>query len=89
VEPGGFEPPTSSMPSRRAANCATAPPEGNCASFIAPWPYAVKLSGIRLLARRHPSVLPDYSSCWESHSWRSSLRDPAQIYLGVGFEALL
>jgi hypothetical protein len=26
VDPGGFEPPTSSMPSRRAANCATAPP---------------------------------------------------------------
>jgi hypothetical protein len=27
VEPGGFEPPTSSMPSRRAPNCATAPPD--------------------------------------------------------------
>src|SRR5690242_13024200 len=27
VEPMGFEPTTSSMPSRRAPNCATAPPE--------------------------------------------------------------
>jgi hypothetical protein len=27
VEPKGFEPSTSSMPSRRASNCATAPPE--------------------------------------------------------------
>ena len=26
VEPMGFEPTTSSMPSRRAPNCATAPP---------------------------------------------------------------
>ena len=26
VEPKGFEPSTSSMPSRRAPNCATAPP---------------------------------------------------------------
>src|SRR5713226_5052449 len=29
VEPMGFEPTTSSMPSRRAPNCATAPPGGN------------------------------------------------------------
>jgi hypothetical protein len=27
VEPMGFEPTTSSMPSRRAPNCATAPPQ--------------------------------------------------------------
>jgi hypothetical protein len=27
VEPAGFEPATSSMPSRRAPNCATAPQE--------------------------------------------------------------
>ena len=27
MEPMGFEPTTSSMPSRRAPNCATAPPE--------------------------------------------------------------
>ena len=37
VEPKGFEPSTSSMPSRRAPNCATAPPERKTAlSFIAP-----------------------------------------------------
>src|ERR1700676_923001 len=30
VEPMGFEPTTSSMPSRRAPNCATAPPESYC-----------------------------------------------------------
>jgi hypothetical protein len=29
VEPMGFEPTTSSMPSRRAPNCATAPPKAN------------------------------------------------------------
>ncbi len=29
VEPMGFEPTTSSMPSRRAPNCATAPPGKN------------------------------------------------------------
>jgi hypothetical protein len=38
VEPGGFEPPTSSMPSRRAPNCATAPPElevmKNCSILV-------------------------------------------------------
>ena len=30
MEPMGFEPTTSSMPSRRAPNCATAPPESYC-----------------------------------------------------------
>ena len=36
VEPKGFEPSTSSMPSRRAPNCATAPPEPKAALvFIA------------------------------------------------------
>jgi hypothetical protein len=32
VEPMGFEPTTSSMPSRRAPNCATAPPESYCSN---------------------------------------------------------
>ena len=41
VEPMGFEPTTSSMPSRRASNCATAPPP-SLASFIAPWARSVK-----------------------------------------------
>src|SRR6202021_1918233 len=35
VEPMGFEPTTSSMPSRRAPNCATAPP-GVLQKFITP-----------------------------------------------------
>ena len=36
VEPMGFEPTTSSMPSRRAPNCATAPPPRNAVlAFIA------------------------------------------------------
>jgi|HubBroStandDraft_6_1064221.scaffolds.fasta_scaffold34330_3 hypothetical protein len=33
VEPMGFEPTTSSMPSRRAPNCATAPPGKNSDYF--------------------------------------------------------
>src|SRR5271168_1387104 len=33
VEPMGFEPTTSSMPSRRAPNCATAPPSKNYRYF--------------------------------------------------------
>ena len=38
VEPMGFEPTTSSMPSRRAPNCATAPPEGQrYSALIAPF----------------------------------------------------
>src|ERR1700691_6246101 len=37
VEPAGFEPATSSMPSRRAPNCATAPRNANTlTAFIAP-----------------------------------------------------
>jgi hypothetical protein len=37
VEPAGFEPATSSMPSRRAPNCATAPRNANTViAFIAP-----------------------------------------------------
>src|SRR5579862_3635537 len=37
VEPAGFEPATSSMPSRRAPNCATAPRNANdVIAFIAP-----------------------------------------------------
>ena len=41
VEPAGFEPATSSMPSRRAPNCATAPPkeEPLLVAFIAPCRY--------------------------------------------------
>src|SRR5689334_13768329 len=35
VEPMGFEPTASSMPSRRAPNCATAPPKNNSSDFIA------------------------------------------------------
>ncbi len=39
VEPMGFEPTTSSMPSRRAPNCATAPPKvamlKNCSTLAA------------------------------------------------------
>jgi hypothetical protein len=45
VEPMGFEPTTSSMPSRRAPNCATAPPKKN---------YSVRLYSIR---RREASNL--------------------------------
>ncbi len=41
VEPKGFEPSTSSMPSRRAPNCATAPPQD--APFIASGRRRVKL----------------------------------------------
>jgi hypothetical protein len=49
VEPMGFEPTTSSMPSRRAPNCATAPPETYCnnasiargrSSTLRPWIFA-------------------------------------------------
>jgi hypothetical protein len=43
VEPMGFEPTTSSMPSRRAPNCATAPPTTEVVlSFIAPDIWRVK-----------------------------------------------
>jgi hypothetical protein len=35
VEPMGFEPTTSSMPSRRAPNCATAPPVNELTSMLA------------------------------------------------------
>ena len=37
VEPMGFEPTASSMPSRRAPNCATAPPVHNRLNFYTTW----------------------------------------------------
>jgi hypothetical protein len=57
VEPMGFEPTTSSMPSRRAPNCATAPPASygiTLLAFIAP-----ALGTVKQQAR---------CSCWASHT---------------------
>jgi hypothetical protein len=46
VEPAGFEPATSSMPSRRAPNCATAPRNANAVTaFIAPCDYERQTNG--------------------------------------------
>jgi hypothetical protein len=41
VEPMGFEPTTSSMPSRRAPNCATAPPKETTIVILHEQPLSV------------------------------------------------
>src|SRR6266481_7125467 len=65
VEPMGFEPTTSSMPSRRAPNCATAPPGNN--NFLD--------STTRMRLRL------EYELYGETHfSWRGRMRYGFQIF---------
>src|SRR5579872_1564613 len=75
VEPGGFEPPTSSMPSRRAPNCATAPPALEMIKTVASWRHAVKREHAAysawLMTRRAPVLLSDLSQdIWPRKSSR-------------------
>jgi hypothetical protein len=60
VEPVGFEPTASSMPWRRAANCATAPPEVSGRVFIASRHVAVKPP--RILEQRQPRKYLSHAS---------------------------
>jgi hypothetical protein len=72
VEPAGFEPATSSMPSRRAPNCATAPRNANTVrAFIAPCDYE-RQTNVTWVVTKFPTgtssgpvsrVIPPRNSC--------------------------
>ncbi len=63
VEPMGFEPTTSSMPSRRAPNCATAPPRLSHASIGARGPsiWAGPVRDAKLSAQSAQMVGPAWN----------------------------
>ena len=60
VEPMGFEPTTSSMPSRRAPNCATAPPKE----------YLKSITAGERESRFHGQLRPKITGlCWYVRLW--------------------
>src|ERR1700728_1812618 len=67
VEPAGLEPATSSMPSRRAPNCATAPQNANTANaviaFIAPCECERQTTPVQLDASHVASFEHPHKSC--------------------------